>query len=168
MSGWRRTAACDRASRLISLELDGELGRRERAVLARHLARCLDCAQLKETTGTITTILRLAPPERPSRPVVVPERAIPLRQRASLGAAATVALAAVAAIAAAAISLHGHSHASTSWSAVTLAENARLVDAQLIPPQSLPPLSAGWTTTPLPAQPFPACSLGCWPPTTGV
>jgi anti-sigma factor RsiW len=161
MPGWRRTAACEQAARLISLELDGVLGRRERVVLDRHLGRCPDCAHLKETIGTLTTILRLAPPERPPAPVSIPERASARPARRARALASILVLGAIAATAA---TLFNSPQASppSSLSSVLLAEHVRVVEAQLVPPQDLPPIENDLTTTPLPAPPFPACSLGCW------
>jgi anti-sigma factor RsiW len=162
MSGWRRNAACERAARLISLELDGELGRRERAVLDRHLGRCPDCTRLKETTRTFTTILRLAPHERPPAPVPVPNQksARPPRR-----ARALVSILAFGAFAATAVTLLTvpPSQPTTPLTSVALAERVRLFEAELVPPQDLPPLKDDLTTTPLPVQALPACSLGCWP-----
>jgi Putative zinc-finger len=162
MSGWRRNAACDRAARLISLELDGELGWRERDVLDRHLARCPDCARLKEATGTFTTILRLAPPQRPAAPILVPESAIARPPRRARTLVSILAFGALAATAVTLLTVPP-SQPTAPLTSVAVAERVRVLEAELVPPQDLPPLKDDLTTTPLPAQPLPACSLGCWP-----
>jgi hypothetical protein len=162
MPGWRSTATCERAARLISLELDGELGKRERAVLARHLNRCPECARLKETTGTVTTILRLSPPEHPSRRVTIPQRLVAPHRRRPRILVSIVAMAVLASAVASLLSAPKRP-AATEWSSIALAQRVRVVEAELVPPQTPPPLVDDLTRTPLPAQPFPACSLGCWP-----
>jgi anti-sigma factor RsiW len=159
MSGWRRTNACDRAARSISLELDGGLGRRERAVLARHLARCPDCTRLRESLAAVTTILRLTPPEVPGRHVAVPVSASAQPARLPRGLASALALAAAAATAVALFALpQGTTPAPTT--AVVLAARARSAEADRI--LASPPLTP--PVMPLrPAPPFLACSIGCWP-----
>jgi len=162
MSGWRTTSACERAARLISLEVDGELGRRERVVLDRHLGRCPECARLKESVSTFTTILRLAPPERPQAPIAVPEPAVAPPAHRARALASILVLGAIAATAATLFNFPQASPMSSS-SPVLLAEQVRVLEAEIVPPQDLPPISDDLTMTPLPAQPLPACSLGCWP-----
>jgi anti-sigma factor RsiW len=57
------SARCESARRLVSLDLDGELSRFERAMLGRHLRRCADCAECARRTVAITQLLRSVPLE---------------------------------------------------------------------------------------------------------
>ena len=112
--------------------------------------------------GTSTTILRLTPPERASAPIAVPERAAadPARRARALVTILTVA--AFAAVAATLFTVP-QGNQKSDVGQVALAQQARLFNAELVPPQDQQPLTDDVTTTPLPAHPLPACSLGCWP-----
>jgi anti-sigma factor RsiW len=55
------SARCESARRLVSLDLDGELSRFERAMLGRHLRRCADCAEYARRTVAMTELLRSVP-----------------------------------------------------------------------------------------------------------
>src|SRR6185312_4619620 len=69
-----RPASCEQAAQFVSLDLDGELSRFERAMLQRHLARCPRCADEARRTAALTTLLRSVPPEEMSVPVEVSRR----------------------------------------------------------------------------------------------
>jgi anti-sigma factor RsiW len=88
MTRWRRTTACERAAQWISLELDGELGRVERAALARHLSRCERCRSSDADVNAFTHLVREAPMVGPERLIAVaaPSWAQRRRARARLGA----------------------------------------------------------------------------------
>lgn len=66
-----RRVACERTARFVSLDLDGELSRFERALLARHLARCTSCAADAQGIVALTKCLRAAPLEPLPAPVVI-------------------------------------------------------------------------------------------------
>src|SRR5437762_13579328 len=66
-----RRVACERTVRSVSLDLDGELSRFERALLARHLARCERCAAEAAMIVALTQSLRAAPLEPLPAPIVV-------------------------------------------------------------------------------------------------
>lgn len=89
---------CERAREWASLRLDGELSLLEDELLERHLEVCEACDAFEAGVRSTTTLLRTAPVEVPTRPlVVVPEpRAIPLvRRRTAVVAAAALALGAL-------------------------------------------------------------------------
>ena len=67
---------CERSRAWSSLRVDGELSRVETLLLERHLATCVDCAEFDARLRTTTDLLRTAPAETPSRPLVpaLPER----------------------------------------------------------------------------------------------
>jgi putative zinc finger protein len=66
-----RPASCEQAARFVSLDLDGELSRFERALLKRHLGRCAPCAEEALRTAALTALLRSVPLEEMSVPVGV-------------------------------------------------------------------------------------------------
>jgi predicted anti-sigma-YlaC factor YlaD len=88
-----RPKTCERAAELVSLDLDGELSRFERVLLARHLSRCAACSEYAAQVTAATELLRRAPLEAVPVPVVLPafRRRLP---RVAWNAAATVAIAA--------------------------------------------------------------------------
>jgi predicted anti-sigma-YlaC factor YlaD len=86
---------CDRARQAASAFLDGELSELEAAQLAAHRRVCADCEVFAFELGMTTTLLRRAPAEEPSRPLVLtrlrrPARLLPVRAAAGLAAAAAV------------------------------------------------------------------------------
>ena len=88
-----RPKTCERASELVSLELDGELSRFERVLLARHLSRCAACADYAAQVTAATEALRRAPVEAVPAPIALPifQRRFP---RVAWNIAATAAVAA--------------------------------------------------------------------------
>ncbi len=74
----------------VSLDLDGELSRFERAVLARHLRTCEWCAADAQTIIELTERLRAVPLEPIPTPIVV------MRPRRRVGRVVQSAIAAVA------------------------------------------------------------------------
>jgi predicted anti-sigma-YlaC factor YlaD len=78
MGRWWRTHTCDRATQLISLELDGELSQLEQTALARHLSGCAGCRAVSVDVGAFTRMLREAPQIEFEREV---EHAHPRRSR---------------------------------------------------------------------------------------
>ena len=66
-----RRVACERTARSVSLDLDGELSRFERVLLARHLGSCTSCAAEAERIIALTHYLRAAPLEPVTAPIVV-------------------------------------------------------------------------------------------------
>jgi predicted anti-sigma-YlaC factor YlaD len=78
----------------IALELDREFSQLERARRVTHVAHCAECRAFEADLQEFTTLLREAPPERPTRPFVVPRRGVAARSlRASSVAAAAMVLA---------------------------------------------------------------------------
>jgi anti-sigma factor RsiW len=88
-----RTGTCERTAQLVSLDLDGQLSYFERALLARHLARCAVCSEEARRTTAVTRLLRSAPLE----PIELP--ALPGRPRRARRTAGALALAAVLSVA---------------------------------------------------------------------
>ena len=91
----RPSVICDRVRSQVSLDLDGELSQLERAMVAAHLRRCLDCRAYEAQVTAFTRVLREAPLRQMERPVVVrkPRRWVAARLQA--GVAAAVALVAL-------------------------------------------------------------------------
>ena len=88
-----RRVACERTSRFVSLDLDGDLSRFEGAMLARHLRTCARCEADAAMIRELTLRLRAAPLERLPSPIVVlrPRRRVgPLVQSAIAAAAIAV------------------------------------------------------------------------------
>ena len=87
--------ACERARAWSSLAVDGELSPVEALLLERHLDACLECAEFDARLRTTTSLLRTAPAEKPSRPLVpdLPqEPALPRRRVVAVLVAAAMAL----------------------------------------------------------------------------
>jgi predicted anti-sigma-YlaC factor YlaD len=63
---------CDRAREAVSLGLDGELSELEQARLDAHLERCPECRMFRSESSTMTGLLRQAPREEMSVPIVLP------------------------------------------------------------------------------------------------
>lgn len=86
---------CDRIQEWISLEVDDELSRIERALVDRHVAACADCAAFGAHVQAFTAALRDAPLEPLEQPIALPSRRrVPLRSF-QVGAAAALAVVAV-------------------------------------------------------------------------
>jgi anti-sigma factor RsiW len=88
-----RPRTCERAAELVSLALDDELSRFERALLTRHLRRCGACADYTARVTAATELLRHAPLEAVRVPVALPI----FRRRFSRVVQSVAATAAVAA-----------------------------------------------------------------------
>jgi predicted anti-sigma-YlaC factor YlaD len=87
---------CDRIREWISLELDGELSRIERALVDRHLAVCGDCTAFAAEVRGFTQALRGESLEPLARPIELPSSKSRLSVRPlQVAAAAAVALIAV-------------------------------------------------------------------------
>lgn len=86
---------CDRIREWISLELDGELSRIERALVERHLAVCADCTAFAADVHGFTNALRAESLEALSRPVELPSRTRVSLRSFQVGAAAAIAVVAV-------------------------------------------------------------------------
>jgi ferric-dicitrate binding protein FerR (iron transport regulator) len=87
-----RPKSCERAAQFVSLELDGELSRFERAMLKRHLQRCAPCAAYARDVTGLTELLRAAPVEQIRLPIVFSlQRSWVFRVLPSIAAAAAVA-----------------------------------------------------------------------------
>jgi predicted anti-sigma-YlaC factor YlaD len=88
---------CQRARRLISLALDGEIDALREHELRRHLMQCHECLAITCEYERITEMLRSSERERPQRPIELRRRfSARIRMRAALAAAAAaIALVAV-------------------------------------------------------------------------
>jgi hypothetical protein len=84
--------ACERTAMFVSLDLDGELSRFERALLARHLRTCPTCAAQAKSLVELTEVLR-ADPLLP-----VPTRIVVTRPRRRVGRIVQSAIAGAAVI----------------------------------------------------------------------
>jgi predicted anti-sigma-YlaC factor YlaD len=89
-----RPQTCERAAELVSLDLDGELSRFERVLLARHLSRCAGCADYSAQVTAATKALRSAPLEALPAPVALPSFRRRIFPRVAWNVAATAAIAA--------------------------------------------------------------------------
>jgi predicted anti-sigma-YlaC factor YlaD len=91
-----RSATCERVRAQIALELDRDFSQLERARRVTHVAHCAECSAFEADLQQFTKLLREAPPERPSRPFVVPRRRLAGRSlRVTSAAAAAMVLALV-------------------------------------------------------------------------
>jgi predicted anti-sigma-YlaC factor YlaD len=89
---------CERFRESVSLGLDGLLSTFERALLARHLARCPSCQIFARAITGQTALVRNAELDPLCAPVVVrPPAGVRLRRRAA-GVAGAAAVAAIAAL----------------------------------------------------------------------
>jgi hypothetical protein len=86
---------CDQIREWISLELDCDLSRIERALVERHLAVCADCRAFAHDTATFTLQLRSAELEPLERPIVLPRRTRISARSFPVAVAAAVAVAAI-------------------------------------------------------------------------
>ena len=96
-------SACDRAREALSLVLDGELSELERARLDVHLARCPECRAFQADATVVSRLLRDAPLEQMSVPIVLPRARRLSGARMLQAGAAAAAVAIVAGLSA----LHG-------------------------------------------------------------
>lgn len=95
---FERDRSCSRAREWASLRADGELSELERLLLRRHLARCASCRTFAEALAETTRVLRSAPLEHPSRPLVPQPRPVrPRRLRYRVALAGAFVLVAAAA-----------------------------------------------------------------------
>ena len=101
---------CARARFWASLRVDGELSELEGALLDAHLERCADCRAFGTDSSTLTALLRQAPREEMSVPIVLPR---PGRLSAARLLQAGAAAAAVALVAGAS-AIHGVGQRSSS------------------------------------------------------
>ncbi|HSC72671.1 MAG TPA: zf-HC2 domain-containing protein [Gaiellaceae bacterium] len=100
--------SCDRIRELFSVSLDGEreLAELEDARLRAHLARCAGCRAYADGAAAAARLVRAAPLEQPSFPIVVPGRRRAVARRLQ-GVAAAAAVAATIGLSVAIGSLAG-------------------------------------------------------------
>jgi predicted anti-sigma-YlaC factor YlaD len=78
-----RALVCARSREWVSLELDGELSMLERRMLDVHLDRCPGCRAFSDQVMGVTSVVRAAEPEVPSRTLHVASRGRPRHLRAT-------------------------------------------------------------------------------------
>jgi predicted anti-sigma-YlaC factor YlaD len=83
---------CERIREWLSLELDGELSRIERALVDRHLAVCGDCTAFAAEVRGFTQALRAESLEPLARPIQLPSRRRVSVRPVQVAAAAAVAM----------------------------------------------------------------------------
>lgn len=86
---------CERAREWLSLSLDGELSRFERALVDRHLSTCAECAEFGTELAAFTDRLRVTPLEPLAHPIAVPARRARPALRPAQAAVAALAVVAV-------------------------------------------------------------------------
>jgi len=85
--------SCDRMRELFSASLDGELAELDEARVQVHLARCGGCRAYADAAAAASRLVRAAPLEQPSFPIVVPGRRLAVARRLqAVSAAAAVAV----------------------------------------------------------------------------
>jgi predicted anti-sigma-YlaC factor YlaD len=89
-------SACDRAREALSVALDGELSELDRARLDAHLERCPDCAAFEADASAVAQLLRQAPQEELSAPIMLPRAGRLSAARILQAGAAAAAVALVA------------------------------------------------------------------------
>jgi anti-sigma factor RsiW len=102
--------SCDRAREALSLSLDGELSELGQARLDAHIERCPDCRAFGAESSTLTALLRQAPREEMSVPIVMPRPGRLSAARILQAGAAAAAVALVAGLSA----IHGVGQRSSS------------------------------------------------------
>jgi anti-sigma factor RsiW len=86
---------CERAREWLSLSLDGELSRFERALVDRHLSTCGECAAFGAELAAFTERVRATPLEPLAHPIGVPGRRARPALRPAQAAVAALAVVAV-------------------------------------------------------------------------
>jgi predicted anti-sigma-YlaC factor YlaD len=86
---------CERAREWLSLSLDGELSRFERALVDRHLSTCAECAAFGAELAAFTERVRATPLEPLTHPIAVPWRRTRPALRPARAAVAALAVVAV-------------------------------------------------------------------------
>jgi predicted anti-sigma-YlaC factor YlaD len=86
---------CDRMRGVISACLDGEVSEVERVTMDLHLASCADCRAYAAGLAETARLLRTAPVEELSFPVVLPSHRLRLARTMQVGAAAAAVAATV-------------------------------------------------------------------------
>jgi predicted anti-sigma-YlaC factor YlaD len=86
---------CERAREWLSLSLDGELSRFERALVDRHLSTCAECAAFGAELAAFTERVRATPLEPLTHPIAVPGRRTRPALRPAQAAVAALAVVAV-------------------------------------------------------------------------
>ncbi len=88
--------SCERVREQLSLALDCELTQLDEARVDAHLASCPSCSAFREELGAATRIVRTAPLEQLSIPIMIPgHRRIARRATQAATAAAVVMVAAL-------------------------------------------------------------------------
>ena len=112
--------ACDSIRELVSLSLDGELPELDAVRVDAHLAVCEGCRTYAAGAAEAARVLREAPLEELTIPIVLPGRRLAVARKLQVAAAAaalavTVGLsAAVSTISSSSSSSHARAHRSTS------------------------------------------------------
>lgn len=130
-------SVCDRAREAMSLAIDGELSELGRARLNLHLERCPECRAFEAEATGLSRLLRSAPAEQMSVPIVLPRARRLSAARMLQAGAAAAAVALVAGLSA----LHSvGQRESASLPQIKLSPTASLGhDDELAPIRHLPP-----------------------------
>jgi predicted anti-sigma-YlaC factor YlaD len=114
--GQLRLNQCDSIRELVSVSLDGELPELDAARLDGHLAVCAGCRTYAHGAAEAARLLREAPVEAMSVPIVLPNRRFAVARRVQVAAAAaavvmTVGLSAAVSTISSPSRAHAHSSA---------------------------------------------------------
>ena len=119
---------CDGIHELFSASLDGELAELEEARLQAHLASCAGCRSYADGAAAAAGLVRSAPLEQPSFPIVVPGRRLAVARRLQ-AVAAVAAVGVTVGLSVAVGSLSGPSV--TQIRHVSVSANLRFPDQEL-------------------------------------
>jgi predicted anti-sigma-YlaC factor YlaD len=120
---------CDSIRELHSASLDGELSELDDARLQAHLAGCASCRTYAATSQAASRLMRGAPLEHPSFPIVVPGRRLAVARKLQVAAAA--AAVAVTIGLSVAVATIGGPRATRSSQRATQTEQLRFPDQEL-------------------------------------
>lgn len=113
---------CERFRESISRDVDGLLSTFEAVLLDRHVARCASCSAFAARVRAQTALLRSAPLERPTRPVIVAAAPAARLRRRAAAVGSAVAVAAAAALVALTPTAGRHESATATQSTKALLE----------------------------------------------
>ena len=122
--------SCDGIRELYSASLDGELSELEAMRLEAHLATCTSCSAHAAGAATASRLVRQAPLEQPSFPIVVPGRRLAVARKLQVVAAAAAVTVTVG-LSVAVGTISGPSAHSSSHRAAAQSAKLRFPDQEL-------------------------------------